>query len=123
MSRADQDIYFAQFADVARRLGAAPVPESRAEAEALVKQLRPKLRADARTREVARLVLRQKASTPAAVPVQKMIMEAAVDLLPYWARALHSLPSRHLSRPVVRLSTAMVASSLRWAFARDRHSE
>lgn len=123
MSRADQDIYFAQFADVARRLGAAPVPESRAEAEALVKQLRPKLRADARTREVARLVLRQKASTPAAVPVQKIIMEAAVDLLPYWARALHSLPSRHLSRPVVRLSTAMVASSLRWAFASDRHSE
>lgn len=123
MSRADQDLYFAQFADVARRLGAAPVPESRAEAEALVKQLRPKLHADARTREVARLVLRQKVPTLAAVPVQKMIMEAAVDLLPGWARALHAMPSHHLSRPVIRLSTAMVASSLRWAFARDRHSE
>lgn len=118
MSRTDQDLYFAQFADIARRLGAAPVPESRAEAEALVKRLRPKLQADARTHEVARLVLRQKAPTPAAIPVQRMIMEAAVDLLPGWAKALHALPGHHLSRPVVRLSTAMVATSLRWAFAR-----
>lgn len=123
MSREDQDLYFTQFADIARRLGAAPVPESKAEAEALVKRLRPQLQADARAREVAQLVLRQKAPTLAAVPVQKMTMEAAVDLLPGWARALHALPSLHLSRPVVRLSTAMVASSLRWAFARDRELE
>lgn len=123
MSQADQDLYFAQFADIARRLGADPVPESRAETEALVERLRPELQADARTREVARLVLRQKAPTPAAIPVQKVTMEAAVDLLPDWARTLHALPSHHLSRPAIRLSTAMVASSLRWAFKRDRRSK
>lgn len=122
MSRTDQDLYFAQFADIAHKLGAAPVPESRAEAEALVARLRPQLQADARTREVARLVLRQKAPTPAPIPVQKITMEAAVDLLPDWARTLHALPSHYLSRPAIRLSTAMVASSLRWAFARDRRS-
>lgn len=122
MSRKDQDLYFAQFATIARRLGAAPVPESRAEAEALVQSMRHELMADARTHEVARLVLHQQPPTSAAMPVQRMTMEAAMDLLPDWARAMHALPTRHLGKAAVRLSTAMVASTLRWAFAGDRPS-
>lgn len=120
MTAADQDAYFAQFATIARRLGAAPVPETRAEAEALIEHMRPALQADARTHEVARLVLHQKAPSPAAAPIQAMTMEAAVDLLPDWARAMHALPTRHLRRPAIRLSTAMVAGTLRWAFAGNR---
>jgi uncharacterized protein (DUF2236 family) len=57
MSAADQDRYFAETAEVARRLGAAPVPESRAGAAALIAAMRPRLGVDERTREVARLVL------------------------------------------------------------------
>lgn len=120
MSAADQDAYFAQFATIARKLGADPVPESRAEAQALIKHMRPALQADARTREVARLVLHRKAPSPAAAPIQAMTMEAAVDLLPDWARAMHGLPTRHLRKPAIRLSTAMVAGTLRWAFAGNR---
>jgi uncharacterized protein (DUF2236 family) len=120
MSHHDQDRYFAEFAEVARRLGAAPVPETRAEAEALVARIRPELHADARTREVARLVLHQDAPSPAAAPVQKMTMEAAVDLLPDWARTMHALPARHLGKPAIRLSTMLVAGTLRWAFAGSR---
>jgi uncharacterized protein (DUF2236 family) len=120
MSAADQDAYFAQFATIARKLGADPVPESRAEAQALIEHMRPALQADARTREVARLVLHRKAPSPAAAPIQAMTMEAAVDLLPDWARAMHGLPTRHLRKPAIRLSTAMVAGTLRWAFAGNR---
>ncbi|KQM97241.1 hypothetical protein ASE85_15145 [Sphingobium sp. Leaf26] len=120
MSAADQDAYFTQFATIARKLGADPVPESRAEAQALIEHMRPALQADARTREVARLVLHRKAPSPAAAPIQAMTMEAAVDLLPDWARAMHGLPTRHLRKPAIRLSTAMVAGTLRWAFAGNR---
>nr|WP_086493532.1 oxygenase MpaB family protein [Novosphingobium panipatense] len=116
MSVADQDTYFAQFADVARRLGASPVPETRKEADQLIEAMVPELHMDRRTRDVARLVLKQPAPSLGAMPVQHMTMEAAVDLLPGWAREMHGLPTRHLRRPAVRLSTFAVAETLRWAF-------
>lgn len=117
MSKADQDSYFAQFALIAQMLGADPVPQTRAEAEALVEAMRPALGADARTKEIARLVLHQKAPAPAAAPVQAMIMEAAVDLLPQWASTQHGFTGTRLTTPVARLSTAMIARTIRWAFA------
>ncbi len=117
MSKADQDSYFAQFAIVARMLGADPVPQSRAEAEALVARMRPALLADARTREVARMVLHQKAPSPAVAPVQRLLMKAAVDLLPLWAKRLHGLSFPAPTTPIVRLTTFGIASTLRWAFA------
>jgi uncharacterized protein (DUF2236 family) len=120
MSLADQDRYFAQFAMVARMLGAEPVPTTRAEVEALVQRMRPELRADARTQEIARLVLHQKAPARAAAPVQKMVMDAAVDLLPKWAQAMHGLPSHSLRMPAIRLSTRLVAGTIRWAFSGER---
>ena len=61
MTIADQDRYFAQIGTVARRLGAEPVPQTRTEAKQLLASFRPELRADARTREVARLIMSQPA--------------------------------------------------------------
>lgn len=117
MSHADQDMYFSQFAVVARALGADPAPETRAEAEAIIAQMRSQLTSDERTREVARMVLHQKAPSPAAAPVQAMIMQAAADMLPEWAKRLHDLPDAKLAGPIARLSTFCVASTLRWAFS------
>jgi uncharacterized protein (DUF2236 family) len=117
MSNADQDRYFTQFALIAQMLGADPVPQNRAEAEALVDTMRPALGADARTKEVARLVLGQKAPARAATPVQAMIMDAAVDLLPTWASALHGFVGMRLRMPIARFSTSMIARTIRWAFA------
>ncbi|CAH0353710.1 MAG: oxygenase MpaB family protein [Sphingobium sp.] len=117
MSEADQDSYFAQFALIAQMLGADPVPQTRAKAEARVETMRPALSADARTKEIARLVLRQKAPAPAAAPVQAMIMDAAVDLLPPWASGLHGIVGPRLSTPAARFSTALIARTIRWAFA------
>ncbi len=116
MSAADQDQYFAEFAEIAIALGADPVPKSRTEADALMKVFLPELSADDRTKEVAHIVLNQRPPHPSAAPVQGIIMRAATDLLPRWARQMHGLPAS-LSVPAVRGVTAGIASTLRWAFA------
>lgn len=117
MPLADQDRYFAEFAIIAEALGADPIPRTRAEAEALLQSMRGELVSDARTREVARLVLAQPAPSLAMKPFQTMVFGAAVDLLPPWAREMHGLSNPVLARPVVRTGTAGMASAFRWAFS------
>lgn len=116
MSAADQDRYFAETALIARELGADPVPTTKSEALALIAEMRPELVADARSREVARLVLSQRAPKLAAQPVQSMTFQAAVDLLPRWARDMHGLHASTLGRPLVAAGTLGLAKTLRWAF-------
>ncbi|HQT77545.1 MAG TPA: oxygenase MpaB family protein [Rhodopila sp.] len=116
MSTADQDRYFNETAQVAAALGADPVPHTRAQADALIRAMRPQLLCDARTREVCRLVLRQPAASRMAEPLQTLTIQAGVDLLPDWARKLHGLPPPLLGRPLVRAGTLGVARTLRWAF-------
>ncbi len=116
MSRADQDRYFAEQAEIALALGAAPVPYSRLEAERLIGRMRGQLRTDARTREVSGIVLNQPAANIMAEPLQILTMQAGVDLLPDWARRLHHLSNPLLARPLIRFSTQSVAQTLRWAF-------
>ena len=116
MPVADQDRYFAEMAVVGEALGAAPVPRSRAAALALIAATRPALRADVRSREVARLVLNQRAATPMTEPLQALTVRAGIDLLPSWARRLHGLSNPLLGRPLLRAGTFGVAQTLRWAF-------
>lgn len=116
MSLADQDRYFADFARIAEALGADAIPRSRAETNALIAAMRSELIVDARTREVARMVLEQPAPSMAVKPFQALTFGAAVDLLPDWARAMHGLSSAGLATPAVRIGTRGVASTLRWAF-------
>jgi uncharacterized protein (DUF2236 family) len=116
MSAADQDRYFAEMAEVAERLGAGPVPRSRAEVQQLIVAMRPTLASDARTREVARLVLTPPAPSLAALPFQTITLQAAVDLLPAWARRMHGLAAPMFARPLVRVGAFGMAQTLRWAF-------
>ena len=116
MSAADQDRYFDEFARIAEALGAEPVPHNRAEAEALIAAMRPELTVDDRTREVAAMVLGQQARSLSAMPVQALTFQAAVDLLPGWARRMHGLAGPRLTRPLVRAGTFGIARTLRWAF-------
>ena len=113
----DQDRYFAEMAMMGEMLGADPVPRNRAEAIALITRFRPALAVTDRTREVARLVLDQKPRSAASAPIQAMTFQAAVDLIPAWARAMHGLPGPLLTRPLVRAGTYGVAKTLRWAFS------
>jgi uncharacterized protein (DUF2236 family) len=116
MSRADQDKYFAESSLVAELLGANPVPKSRAEAEALIAEFQPQLRSDERTAAFRRFVLEAPAQSLKDAPVQKLLMMAAVDLLPPFARRLHGLTRSPLPAPAVRAATFGLAGTLRWAF-------
>ena len=116
MSLADQDAYFAQMAGIGEALGVDPVLRSRAEARRIVQAMRPRLKADARTREVADLILNNRTEPLLAEVPRRLTMQAAVDLLPGWARSMHGLSVSPLERPLVRAGTFGVAQTLRWAF-------
>ena len=120
MSRADQDMYVAQSGEIARLLDADPVPRTRSEAERLIAEFRSELRADDRTRSFRDLVLKSPAKSLAEAPVQLLLMNAAVDLMPGFAREMHRL-SRPAFPPVVRGATFGLARTLRWAFAGGRY--
>lgn len=115
MSRADQDAYFDEMARVGQALGADPLPRTRAEAEAVIQSFRPALHADARTREVAEMVMRQRIGAPAVDAAAGVIMQAGFDLLPLWAQTLHGRRPP-LPRPVVRVGALTTARFIRWAF-------
>jgi uncharacterized protein (DUF2236 family) len=116
MSRADQDAYVAEMARIAYPLGVDPIPHTRAEAEAIMTAMRPELLVDARTRDVAHVLLDQPAPSLAAGPFAAMTMQAGIDLLPGWARTMHGLSQPSLGLPLLRAGTYGVASTLRWAF-------
>lgn len=116
MPASDQDRYFAEMARLGRALGADPVPGSRSDTLAFIQSRRPELRVDARTREVARLVLEAPSHKPATAPLQHLTMRAAVDLLPGWARDMHGFAAPAPLTPLIRAGTFGIAQTLRWAF-------
>ena len=116
MPAVDQDQYFKEMAKVAEALGADPIPRTQTEARRLFHAMRPQMRCDARTREVARLILQRRAPNMLAEPLQALTMQAGVDLLPEWARRMHGLHAPLISRPIVRAGALGVARTLRWAF-------
>ena len=117
LSAAEQDRYFAEVAGTARALGADPVPVSRADAEALLRHFRPDLAANERSRRVRDLILGAPPGKRSAAPVQALLMQAAIDLLPPYARRLHGLSPSRLSRPGLHLATAGLSRTLRWALS------
>ena len=120
MSGADQDRYFAESGEIARLLDADPVPGTRSEAEKLIRDFRAELSADRRTRELRDLVLNAPPRTIAQAPVHLIIMKAAIDLMPGFAREMHGL-SRPSAAPIVRGAAFSIASALRWAFEGERY--
>ncbi|MBJ7442317.1 MAG: DUF2236 domain-containing protein [Sphingopyxis sp.] len=116
MSAADQDQYFAEMALIGRAMGADPVPTSRSQALALIEEIRPQLRVDDRTRTVARLIMNGSTTSLAAQAPRRLAVQAAVDLLPQWARKMHRMSLSPLERPIVRAGTFGIAQTLRWAF-------
>jgi len=116
MPHNDQDRYFEEMSGIALALGADPVPRSRAAAEQLIETVRRQLSCDARTREVAAIVLMQRPDNLVMAAAQRTIGQAAVDLLPRWAQEMHGLRSTFATRPFVRAGTLAMAKTLRWAF-------
>jgi uncharacterized protein (DUF2236 family) len=113
MSLADQDAYLAEMARIGRALGADPVPTDRTGAEALIQSMRPRLKADARTIEVAALVMRQKVGGVFEDISADLITQAGADLLPDWAREMHGLPK---ASPVARAGARTMQRTLDWTY-------
>ena len=78
-------------------LGADPVPRTRAEAERLVARLSWASFAPTSAREDFATWCSRHRRGLGEAPVQKLLMSAAVDLMPRWAREMHGL-----SRPCCR---------------------
>lgn len=115
MPPGEQDEYYRHFAVIARMLGADPVPETRAEADRIFRELRHDLATSKEAREVAQLVLSQR---PPGTPrsVQTMITADAVAMLPGWAAAMLSLQRPVLTALPARAATWGMGRTLRWAF-------
>jgi uncharacterized protein (DUF2236 family) len=113
-SPADQDRYYREYALIARKLGAVEVPDSRAAIAAYLRRVRPQLRYDERTREVADALLNQPVK-PSAVAVAKLMFEAAEDLLPDWAQQMHGFHVPAVRRPAIRLGVRGLGGVFRWA--------
>jgi uncharacterized protein (DUF2236 family) len=112
----DQDLYYAESALIARKLGADPVPETRAEAEALMSEMRGELGVSPETLELAHLLLSQRLGGPVSAPMEAALAQSAIDLLPPWASDMIGLRRSRLSRPAVHATTFAAAAALRWAF-------
>jgi uncharacterized protein (DUF2236 family) len=121
MSAGDQDRYFEESGEVARLLGADPVPQTRRAAERMLTDFRAELRTDERTRAFRDFVLRAPAPSLGEVAAQKLLMQAAVDLLPHWAQRMHDVRPLPLSGPAIRAATFGLAGTLRWAFAHEAY--
>jgi uncharacterized protein (DUF2236 family) len=115
MCGSGQDRYFAEMARIAEALGVDPIPRSRREARELMEAMRSELKCDGRTRQVARLVLTNPPWNRIVAPVQVLGMQAAIDLLPEWARRMHGISNPALAVPVVRANTLGIARTPRCA--------
>ena len=88
---ADIDRYYAETAVVAERLGAAGVPRSRREVHDYLAGLRPQLAAGDQARDLFAFLRRPLAKDPVTTAAHTLLIQAAVGLLPGWARELHGV--------------------------------
>ena len=105
LTRADQDRYYQESLKVCGYYGLSSVPSSVAEVETYFERMRPGLQHHEILAEFLALVLNSPVISRAVLPVQRLLVQAAIDLLPPWARELLRLekgqPLRVAMRPAV----------------------
>jgi uncharacterized protein (DUF2236 family) len=112
---AEQDRYYGEVAEIARRLGAPDVPRSRAQIAAYFETVRPRLRFDERTRQVAEALLSEPAPSRAAGLPMALTFDAAKDLLPDWAARMHGFAPSPPRRLMARAGVRTLGKTMRWA--------
>lgn len=120
MPGAEQDRYLWEQARLARMLGADPAPETRGQLAAYLADVRPELRADARTLEVSRLMLAQPSPSLSTAPINQLLLRAGVDLLPDWAARMHGLVLPPGQGVAVRAGAMAAGRVMRWAMSDGR---
>jgi uncharacterized protein (DUF2236 family) len=91
LTRAEQDRYYAESVRACRYYGVNRMPISVAEVEAYFDSMRPQLRRHEIVGEFLGLMWNVPLVSAPALPLQRMLVQAAVGLLPPWARELLGL--------------------------------
>ncbi|RAK56297.1 hypothetical protein DJ017_10030 [Phenylobacterium soli] len=102
LSRADQDRYYAEGARLGEAFGAVNPPASVAEVEACIEAMRPNLRPHPIIGEFLQIVSTNSPLGLLGRVIQPMAAQAAIDLLPSWAKSELELPDRPLAGAAVR---------------------
>jgi uncharacterized protein (DUF2236 family) len=92
------DRYFHEVATIAERLGAETVPRTRVAMRAYFRTVRPELEAGEQARNAIRYLTTpmRDPRNPLLTPAHQMVIQAAVGLLPGWAREMLDLPQPNL---------------------------
>src|SRR5437588_10168570 len=99
----DLDRYFDETAVVAEKLGATDVPRSRAEVREYLRAVRSELVAGDQALDTMRFLQRPFGPNPLVKAGSQVVLQAAQDLLPPWARELYGLRRlRLLARSALR---------------------
>ena len=116
LTPAERDEYVAQSGEIARRLGADPVPTTAIEVAELLADYRPELHAIPAAREAARYLLIEPPLPLSSRPAYGVLAAAAASMLPLWARReLHIPWLPDSERLVVRPAGEYLTQTIRWA--------
>lgn len=110
----DRDRYFEETAVIAKLLGANTVPLTLHQARDYLLDMKPQLRADARTRAVSKALLSQPAPELHQEPLRRLVMNGGISLLPDWAAHMHGLEASRTRTPQ-EITIRGVRHLLRWA--------
>jgi uncharacterized protein (DUF2236 family) len=114
--RGEKDQYFAETAAVAHALGALEVPSSLTEARDYMRRIRPELAATDAAFETVRFVSAAPDGPVVGALAHRVVVEAAIDLLPHFAKVQLALGSgARLAIGPRRAAAHSLATTLRWA--------
>lgn len=105
--------YFIESASIAERLGAVNVPKTPQAVADYLDNMRPQLRCDERTQEVARVLMTTRLPGRLTQPAGTIFIKAGIDLLPPWAQEMLGLRLSPLEQRIVRSSVHAIAAVLR----------
>ena len=115
LSERDQDRYYDEVALIAEALGATGVPRSRRAVDRYLEQMRPELVYDRRTEEVLSVLMNAPSPNRMTRPMGYVFTQAAIELLPPWARQKAGLELSFARRRLVGLSVQGMAPIIRSA--------
>ena len=124
LSIEDEDRYYREGEVIGKGFGAEWVPTSKAEMDAYMAEMTPKLYANDTVQEFLELVRNATPLGNAGKPIQRLITQAAIDLLPEHLQKQCGVAVSAAARPMVRPAVRALASTGAFAmrFAKDSPS-
>jgi len=114
--RSEKDRYLSEVAEVARLLGARDVPGSVDDVRSYLREVRGQLAATPEAHDAVRFLRRPFGDRPVDALAHRVVAEAAIDLLPGFARRELGVGRAPAARAApVRGAGAALAAALRWA--------